>query len=107
MKPMKLLLVALLLVCGLPFNAHAQLWKGIIAPGRAMDWRNAGVGEGITHRTKVCSTLNPGTTSSQINTAIANCPQGQVVMLNAGTYNLGSGIINMRTGITLRGAGAE
>ncbi|HET7100359.1 MAG TPA: hypothetical protein VFJ52_04345, partial [Terriglobia bacterium] len=47
-------------------------------------------------------------TSSQINSAIASCPSGQVVLLKAGTYNLSSGIdFGGQSNVTLRGAGAN
>jgi hypothetical protein len=81
--------------------------SGIIAPDRAMDWSGAGVPGGIPARTTVCATLSPGATATQINSAISACPAGQVVMLNAGTYTLSSGIIFNRSNITLRGAGAD
>ena len=88
--------------------AHAQQWSGIIDPSRAIEWSQAGIPGGIPNRTTICSTLNPGATAAQINTAIANCTSGQVVYLNAGTYNLSSGIIfNGKNSVTLRGAGAD
>jgi hypothetical protein len=79
----------------------------VIDPSRAIDWSRAGVTGGIPNRTTICATLNPGAaTAVQINSAIATCPSGQVVFLNAGTYNLSDGII-MKSGVTLRGAGAN
>ncbi len=72
---------------------HAQSWSGIIDPSRAADWTNPGVVGGIPSRTTICATLNPGATAAQISSAIASCPSGQVVFLNAGTYNLSSGIV--------------
>lgn len=87
--------------------AHAAPWSGILDSSRAVDWSDAGVSGGIPTRTTICATLSPGATSAQINSAIAACPSGQVVFLNAGTYNLGSGMINIaRSNVTLRGAGA-
>src|SRR5712692_5020979 len=98
-------LVALLIIVG-PMAAHAQLWSGILASSRAIDWRNAGVPGGIPTRTTICSTLNPGATSAQIGAAIAACPAGQVVFLNAGTYTLSLGIdFGGKSNVTLRGAG--
>jgi hypothetical protein len=84
--------------------ACAQLWSGILAPTRATGWSQAGVTGGIPSRTTICATLNPGVTVAQINSTIAACPSGQVVLLNAGTYNL-SGTIIMRNNVTLRGQG--
>lgn len=63
---------------------------------------------GIPSRSTICATLNPGASSTQINSAIAACPSGQVVFLNAGTYTLTSGItFNGHGNITLRGAGPK
>jgi len=95
-----------LLLMGLlgPLSAHAQPWAGIVASSRATDWSGAGVTGGIPTRTTICATLNPGATAAQINSALASCPSGQVVMLNAGTYNL-SQTINLRSNVTLRGQG--
>ena len=99
-------LVAIVLVA--PVLTRAQQWSGIIDPSRAIDWSNAGVRGGIPKRTTICATLNPGVSSSQINSAIASCPSGQIVFLNAGTYSGLSGIMfNGKSGVTLRGAGAD
>lgn len=91
-----------------------QIWLSplsyaeIIAPDRRIDWSQAGVTGSIPNRTTICATLNPGATAAQINTAIQNCSAGQVVFLNAGTYNLSSGIdFNGKNDITLRGAGPD
>ena len=84
-----------------------ELWAGILDPSRAIDWTHAGVVGGIPSRTTACATLNPGATAAQINSAIQACPAGQVVMLNAGTYNISDSGIVMKTGVTLRGAGAD
>ncbi|HTQ02381.1 MAG TPA: hypothetical protein VMI54_00940 [Polyangiaceae bacterium] len=84
-----------------------SLWHGIIDPSRAADWTHAGVVGGIPTRTTLCATLNPGVTAAAINDAIQACPAGQVVMLSAGTYNLSDDGIVMKSGVTLRGAGAD
>src|SRR5713101_3865762 len=83
-----------LLLQVLVIPARAQPWSGILDPSRAIDWTttHAGVTGGIPARTTICSTLNPGVTAAQINSAIASCPANQVVFLNAGTYNLSAGI---------------
>ena len=99
-------LVALLIVAA-PVAARGQLYSGILSPSRAADWRTAGVAGGIPSRTTICATLSPGATATQINSAISACPNGQVVMLNAGTYTLSSGIVFAKSGVTLRGAGAD
>ena len=92
-----------LLILLVPAASDAQPWSGIIQSDRAVDWSAAGVSGGIPPRTTICATLNPGATISQINSAIANCPSGQVVYLNAGTYNLGSGLISLKNNVTLAG----
>src|SRR6266481_2180307 len=83
-----------------------QAWSGILDPSHAVDWRNAGFA--IPAVTNVCTTLSPGATNAQINTAIANCngAGGGVVLLNAGIYGL-SGEIVMKSNVVLRGAGAS
>ena len=98
-------LVGLLIVAA-PMVAHAQPWSGILSPSRAVDWSNAGVPGGIPTRTTICSTLNPGATTAQIQSAINSCPANQVVFLNAGTYNIG-GLSITRSNVTLRGAGTR
>lgn len=106
LKRSPLYLLILILLLAIPGVTHAQQWSGIIEPSRATDWTNVGIPGGIPSRTAVCATLNPGATSGQINSAIANCPANEVVFLNAGTYQLASGInFNGRSNVTLRGAG--
>jgi len=82
-------------------------WSGILDPSRAIDWSHAGVEGGIPARTTSCATLNPGATAAQINAAIQACPDSQVVTLSAGTFNLSDGGIVMKSGVTVRGAGAD
>jgi hypothetical protein len=99
---------ALILASLVSTAAHAQAWTGIIDPSRAINWSNAGVQGGIPNRTTICATLNPGATAAQISTALANCPAGQVVFLNAGIYTLTAGIVTQgKSSVTLRGAGAN
>ena len=100
-------LVGLLIIVA-PMVTHAQQWSGIIDPSRAIDWSSAGIPGGIPKRNTICATLDPGATAPQINSAIQSCPSGQVVFLNAGTYNLNSGItFNNKSNVTLRGAGSH
>jgi hypothetical protein len=74
------------------------------------NWRMAGLLSigGIPNRTTVCATVNPRgggqDDTGSINTAISNCPSGQVVQLGAGTYAIRSNI-TLNKGVTLRGAG--
>ena len=70
MRRIQLLLFSLILLC-LSTPAHAQLWSGILDSSRAVDWSQAGIPGGIPNRTTICSTLNPGATAAQINSAIA------------------------------------
>src|SRR6266699_4613638 len=103
MTPKRSLVFLFMLLCH-SSSSHAQAWSGIIDPSRAVDWSRAGTS--IPNRTTNCATLSPGATSSQINSAISNCPANQVVFLNAGTYNLSGGItFNGHSNVTLRGAG--
>jgi concanavalin A-like lectin/glucanase superfamily protein/Big-like domain-containing protein/fibronectin type III domain protein/parallel beta helix pectate lyase-like protein len=97
------LLVFFILLLGASATAEAQ-----IAASRRIDWSQAGVSGGIPNRSTICATLNPGATAGQINSAIAACPAGQVVKLNAGTYSLSSGVdFNANNNVTLRGAGPD
>src|SRR4051812_46851373 len=70
---------------------HTDAQQTLLSSGRSIDWSTAGIPGGIPARTTVCATLNPGASGSQISSALASCPSGQVVKLNAGTYNI-SGI---------------
>lgn len=95
--------------------AQAQLWSGIIAPSRAVNWQNAGVPASLPSRTTQCgSTIAPyGSSSSPaaattINNAIASCPVGDFVSLGAGTFYLSSGItFGSTNNVTVRGQGAN
>jgi len=98
----------------LPVAAHAQLWSGILNPARATDWSGVGVPSGIPSRTVLCSTLGTSGLSSstvqsvttiQINSALAGCASGQVVLLNPGTYNTNGGCIIIPSNVVLRGSG--
>jgi len=96
----------LLPVILLSISSYAQLWSGILAPSRAVDWSQVGIPGGIPNRTTICATLGPGVSAAQINAAIASCPRGQVVYLKAGTYHLSAGIdFANHSNVTLRGAG--
>ena len=78
----------------------------LIPADRRIDWTSTGIPGGIPNRTTISTTLNPGATTAQINSAIASCPSGQVVYLSAGTYS-NIGVIHLdRSQVTLRGAGA-
>jgi len=100
------LVLFLVFLLWIPVSARAQSWSGILNPSRAIDWSTAGIPGGIPNRTTICSTLTSSATSAQINSALAACPNGQVVYLSAGTYTLSSAI-QMPSNVTLRGAGAD
>jgi len=72
----QVLWLSVLLLASTASVAHAQ-----IDPNRRVDWSQVGIPGGIPSRTVVCATLSPGASVAQINTAIANCPSGQVVKL--------------------------
>ncbi|HTL61983.1 MAG TPA: hypothetical protein VL261_10075, partial [Nitrospira sp.] len=98
---------------GDPVNTAAQpktqLQFGILDPSRAIDWTSVGVTGGIPDRTVICATIDPYSgTGDTINNAIAACPANQVVQLQAGQFNLSSGIsFNGVSNVTLRGAGPD
>lgn len=92
-------------------TAHAQLWSGVLAPARAMDWTGAGVTGGIpTGYTKCGATIAAYTgTAATINTQAAGCSANQYVLLGPGTFSLSTGIDlkGDNNGIILRGSGAD
>lgn len=94
------LLINLVVLISVSVPVSAEL----ITAARRTNWQDVGVPGGIPERTTICATLSPGASSSQINSAISNCPSGQVVKLNAGTYNLTSQIIVNKSNVTLRGS---
>ena len=107
MKRLALCLVFFVFVV-FELSTSTVVLQTIVTGSRSIDWSRAGVSGAIPNRTTVCATLNPGATAAQINTAIANCASGQVVKLNAGTYNLTTGLtLSGKSNVTLRGAGAD
>lgn len=95
----------LILLCA---SCHAQLWSGILAPSRAVDWKDAGISSRIPDRPAVCAKLSPGAGSAEFNRAIASCPAGQTVYVSPGKYHLANGIsFGTRNDVTLRGAGPD
>ncbi|OFZ20435.1 MAG: hypothetical protein A2X94_10490 [Bdellovibrionales bacterium GWB1_55_8] len=96
--------VGLWISCGFIAAAHATY---VLPLSRTVIWTgNVGVVGDIPSRTTACKTLSPsgGDDTSLIQGAITNCPPGQVVMLNAGTFKISSPI-TVKSNITLRGAG--
>jgi O-glycosyl hydrolase len=100
---------------GATTNAGAQLWAGVLAPPRALDWTQKGFpGTNLPSAAwPVCTTIAPYTgTSATIQNALAAChtanPTGGVVALGAGTFNISNGILYPAGNfMALRGAGAS
>jgi hypothetical protein len=83
----------------------------IIPADRRIDWSFAGIPGGIPERTIICEVINNaqygnGTTDATavIQTALDDCPDGQVVYLPPGVYMI-SDTIHLDDFDTLRGAG--
>lgn len=83
----------------------------LLSDDRATIWNPGlmGVG-GIPTRSTVCSTVSPLGKSlddaAQIQAAIDNCPEGQIVQLSGGAFLVNSGnYLLINKGITLRGKG--
>jgi hypothetical protein len=83
--------------------------SGIIPANRRTLWQpGLTYNGGIPNRTTIYTTLSPsgGDDTPAIQTAINNCPAGQVVLLTAGTFSInGGGISVFNSNCTLRGAG--
>lgn len=58
--------------------------------------------DGLPQRTAICATVNPG---GNIQAAIDNCPDNEVVKLTAGTFTISS-TIQLKSKVVLRGAGS-
>lgn len=99
------LIVSLPLFTLVPVSSSGAILPPDKAPVSA--WSVAGVPGGIPNRTNIYTTLSPGITAAQLQTAINNCPYGKVVLLTEGTYNISA--VNLGypgpQGWTLRGAG--
>jgi len=101
----------------IPIWLSSLSFAEIIPQERQIDWTQAGIPGGIPNRTTICATINAATygngstdATAAIQNAIDNCPANQVVYLPAGTYKVSSPpnfetILNMRSNVTLRGAG--
>lgn len=97
-------IICVVLVSFVPNDAKALY---MLPVDRSVVWEgNVGVLGGIPVRSAVCATLNAinGDNAPQVQSAIAACPTGQVVKLNAGLYSVSSPI-TVKSGITLRGDG--
>ena len=115
-RPGLLVFLSLLLFM-LSLSVHAQVWSGVLAPSRAIDWSRAGVVGGIpTNRTRcvtsACRTVTAAgasSTAAQIQAAISSAPRKlSHILLPSGTYKLTAGLTwNAKNNVTLRGAGAN
>jgi len=78
----------------------------IIPASRLCNWTDVGVSGGIPVYSTISSTLSPGATAANIQSALGSASANQVVLLNAGNYNL-SGTIDWQgvaNGVVLRGS---
>ena len=83
---------------------------GVLPDDRLTVWQ-PGVtygGGGIPERTEVCAEVaaDGGNDRQRIQDAIDSCPEGQVVQLGAGDFEITDDGLTIRSGITLRGAGS-
>lgn len=102
-----LVLFPLIFLC-LSLSSHAQLWSGILAPSRAINWSQAGVNGGIpsANWTQCGSTITAyNGSASTINNALAACPANHYVLLGTGTFTLSSYIKWSVNNVALRGSG--
>jgi hypothetical protein len=86
---------------------------GLLDPERTTNWDPGILSDGqlnlplgddrLPTRTTICSNPKPG---DDLNAAIKACPEGQVIQLAAGTYNVSS-VVSLDKGVVLRGAGSQ
>jgi Right handed beta helix region len=96
-------------------QAQSQLWSGLLAPARAMDWTQAGAVPGSpdslpdTGWSQCGSTLAAGSyNGTSIASTLASCPPNTYYQLGPGTFNIGGSIGMPRSGhVALRGSGAS
>jgi hypothetical protein len=106
----------------LALSLSAQLWNGVIAPSRAVDFTQAGFPGGTLPdaswtqcATTACAAVTSAGSSAtvtQINAALASATSNTYVAVAAGTYNFTSPIVisdygSLKSNIVLRGAGAD
>lgn len=109
------LLNLLLLTIALPCRSQQRLWSGVISPGRAVDWSQAGVSGGVPVRTTICKTVSlasgsasASSNSSAIQSAIAACSgSNAVVSIPAGTWYVAGISFGTANNVTVRGQGAN
>jgi hypothetical protein len=104
---LKWMLLAFVLMVTLAGSASVTEATYTLPATRSVTWRgNVGVLNDIPLRTVIYTTLSPsgGNDTAAIQNAVNNCPTGQVVKLNAGTFSVSSPV-TVKSGVTLRGAG--
>jgi hypothetical protein len=119
---MKSRFLLLLILLFSSVSGFGQLWKGILAPSRAVDWTPAGFPGGtlpdaswaqcVTTACATVATAGSNATVAQINAAIASAPANTYVSVGAGTFNFTSPIIisdyaSEHGNVVLRGKGAN
>jgi hypothetical protein len=87
---------------------HAQLWSGVLAPSRAIDWSQAGIPGGLPDAswTQCGSTVAAGTSAENVQTQINGCSANTYVLLAAGSYSWDTGVA-LKSHVVVRGAGAN
>jgi hypothetical protein len=87
---------------------HAQLWSGVLAPSRAIDWSQAGMSGGLPDAswTQCGSTVPAGTDAPTIQTQVNGCAANTYVLLAAGSYTWSNGV-SLKNKVVIRGAGAN
>ena len=106
MRARWLLLFPFFLFC-LSTYSPAQLWSGVLAPTRAIDWTTAGVAGGVPANYTQCGSTIAAYTgaAATINNALAVCGPNTYVLLGAGTFTLSTGIRWSVNNVALRGSG--
>ncbi|HTY84386.1 MAG TPA: hypothetical protein VMB19_09210 [Silvibacterium sp.] len=100
-------------VMWLPAGAQTQLWSGLVAPTRAIDWTQAGAVPGSPGTlpsaswTQCGSTLSAGSYSgSTITSNLAKCSANTYYLLGPGTFTITGSIYMPASGhVALRGSG--
>ncbi len=102
-------LFPLILLC-FSTTSFGQLWSGVLAPNRAIDWSTVGSSAVASSSswTQCGSTIAAGASAATINAAIAACPANHFVQLGAGTFNLTTGLTFLQnSNVKLVGMGAN
>lgn len=110
------ILLAVLAVLLFAKDSHAQLWSGVLAPSRGIDWTGAGIPGGLPDSswTQSGSTIAAysGDGSAITNALATACDgSGKVVVLGPGTFTLSPPLISFARNLfgkcVLRGSGAN